>query len=118
MTAGRSDFIPLRWPPQAKTVHVQVTEYFLAYQCSTNNMDWSPAALFDAGNSRCGRTTSDRDSRWAGSRSSTSWGFPLGMQIPPGGGPGYESLLRIEIKASANFGLHGESLEVEIDRPG
>jgi len=42
LTAGRSDFIPLRWPPQAKTVHVQVTEYFLAYQCSTNNMGLEP----------------------------------------------------------------------------
>ena len=31
-----------------KIVNVQVTEYFPGYQCSINNMDWSPAVMFDA----------------------------------------------------------------------
>ena len=31
-----------------KTVNVHVTEYFPGYQCSINNMDWSPAVMFDA----------------------------------------------------------------------
>src|ERR1017187_3310246 len=45
--AGRDNIVPLA-TMAGKTVNVQVTEYFPGYQCSTNNMDWSPAVMFDA----------------------------------------------------------------------
>ena len=45
--AGGSNIVP-RATMAGKTVNVQVTEYFPGYQCSINNMDWSPAVMFDA----------------------------------------------------------------------
>ena len=44
--AGRGNIV-LR-AMTGKIVNVQVTEYFLGYQCSISNMDWSPAVMFDA----------------------------------------------------------------------
>jgi len=45
--AGGSNIVP-RATMAGKAVNVQVTEYFPGYQCSINNMDWSPAVMFDA----------------------------------------------------------------------
>jgi hypothetical protein len=49
LTSGRSNIVP-RATLAGKTVNVQITEYFPGYQCSSNNMDWSPAVMFDADN--------------------------------------------------------------------
>jgi hypothetical protein len=46
-SAGGGNIVP-RATMAGKTVNVQVTEYFPGYQCSINNMDWSPAVMFDA----------------------------------------------------------------------
>ena len=104
-----------------KTVNVQVTEYFPGYQCSINNMDWSPAVMFDA-------ITPFPDVRanyFPIEISADGWfpvvdelGAPLGIQIQPV--PGhitYEALLRIEVVADSSFGVTG-TLEIEFQRPG
>jgi hypothetical protein len=49
--ASRGNIVP-RATMAGKTVNVQVTEYFSGYQCSINNMDWSPAVMFDRRNDR------------------------------------------------------------------
>jgi hypothetical protein len=104
-----------------KTVNVQVTEYFPGYQCSINNMDWSPAVMFDARN-----PFSDvRTNHFPLEITADGWfpvvdelGSPLGIQIQPvPGNITYEALLRIEVVASPSFGVTG-TLEIEFDRPG
>jgi hypothetical protein len=104
-----------------KTINVQVTEYFPGYQCSINNMDWSPAVMFDA-------VTPFSDVRanyFPIEISADGWfpvvdelGSPLGIQIQPvPGNITYEALLRIEVVADASFGVTG-TLEIEFERPG
>jgi hypothetical protein len=118
--AGRDNIVP-RATMAGKTVNVQVTEYFPGYQCSINNMDWSPAVMFDA-------ITPFADVR-------TNYfpieitddgyfpvvdelGSPLGIEIRPNKGHlNYEALLRIETNANDTFGVLAQ-LEIEFDRPG
>jgi hypothetical protein len=118
--AGRANIIP-RATLAGKTVNVQVTEYFPGYQCSINNVDWSPAVMFDA-------ITPFPDVRanyFPIEITVDGWfpvvdelGAPLGIQIQPVlGNITYEALLRIEVVASPNFGVAG-TLEIEFDRPG
>src|SRR5450756_1481876 len=103
-----------------KTVHVQVTEYFPVYQCSINNMDWSPAVMFDAAT-----PFPDVRKNYFPIEIVDGWfpvvdelGSPLGIQIQSvPGNIYYEALLRIEVSASSNFGVTG-TLEIEFDRPG
>lgn len=102
-----------------KTVNVQVTEYFPGYQCSTYNMDWSPAMMFDAANPFL-----DVRKNYFPITIVDGWfpvvdelGSPLGIQIKPAVALDYEALLRIETRANTNFGVSGV-LEVEFDRPG
>jgi len=117
---GQSNLVP-RATLAGNTVHVQVTEYFPGYQCSINNMDWSPAVMFDA-------TTPFPDVRtnyFPIEITVDGWfpvvdelGSPLGIQIQPvSGNIYYEALLRIEVAPSSSFGVTG-TLEVEFDRPG
>jgi hypothetical protein len=118
--ASRGNIVP-RATMAGKTVNVQVTEYFPGYQCSINNMDWSPAVMFDA-------ITPFPDVRanyFPIEISADGWfpvvdelGAPLGIQIQPV--PGhitYEALLRIEVVADSSFGVTG-TLEIEFQRPG
>ena len=103
-----------------KTVYVQVTEYFPGYQCSINNMDWSPAVMFDAATPfpdvRRNYFPIDIVDGWF--PVVDELGSPLGIQIQPvPGNISYEALLRIEVAASSSFGVTG-TLEVEFDRPG
>ena len=120
LSNGQSNLVP-RATLAGNTVHVQVTEYFPAYQCSTNNMDWSPAVMFDA-------VTPFADVRknyFPIEIPGDGWfpvvdelGSPLGIQIQPvSGNIYYEALLRIEVAPSSSFGVTG-TLEVEFDRPG
>jgi hypothetical protein len=104
-----------------KTVNVQITEYFPGYQCSINNMDWSPAVMFDAAT-----PFSDvRKNYFPIEITADGWfpvvdelGAPLGIQIQPvPGNITYEALLRIEVVADASFGVTG-TLEIEFERPG
>ena len=104
-----------------KTVNVQVTEYFPGYQGSINNMDWSPAVMFDAATP----FPDVRKNYFPIEITADGWfpvvdelGSPLGIQIQPvPGNIYYEALLRIEVAASFSFGVTG-TLEVEFDRPG
>jgi hypothetical protein len=104
-----------------KTVNVQVTEYFPGYQCSINNMDWSPAVMFDAATP----FPDVRANYFPIEISADGWfpvvdelGSPLGIQIQPvPGNISYEALLRIEVAASSSFGVTG-TLEIEFQRPG
>ena len=103
-----------------KTVNVQVTEYFPGYQCSINNMDWSPAVMFDAitpfSDVRTNYSPIDIVDGWF--PVVDELGSPLGIQIQPvPGNITYEALLRIEVVASQSFGVTG-TLEIEFDRPG
>ena len=106
LTADRSDFIPTL-SLEGQTVYVQITEYFPGYQCSTNNMDWSPAVMFDADN-----PFQDVRKNYFPISIVGGWfpvvdelGSPMGIQIrPAAGGLDYEALLRIETNADANFG--------------
>jgi len=119
LTAGHSDIVP-RATLAGKTVNVQVTEYFPGYQCSINNMDWSPAVMFDA-------ITPFPDVRknYFPIAIADGWfpvvdelGSPLGIEIQPvSANINYEALLRIEVVASSSFGVTG-TLEIEFDRPG
>jgi hypothetical protein len=100
---------------------VQVTEYFPGYQCSINNMDWSPAVLFDAATP----FADVRKDYFPISITPDGWfpvvdelGSPLGIQIrPTSAGLNYEALLRIETNGNADFGARAQ-LEVEFDRSG
>ena len=120
LTVGRRDLVPLT-SLAGKTVNVQVTEYFPAYQCSINNMDWSPAVMFDA-------VTPFADVRknyFPIEIPGDGWfpvvdelGSPLGIWIKPTeSGLDSECQLRIETLAGADFGATAV-LEVEFDRPG
>jgi hypothetical protein len=120
LTGGQSNIVP-RATMAGKTVNVQVTEYFPGYQCSINNMDWSPAVMFDA-------ITPFPDVRkdyFPIAITADGWfpvvdelGSPLGIEIRPvPGNVTYEALLRIEVVASPSFGVTG-TLEIEFDRPG
>ena len=119
LTAGRSDIVP-RAALAGKIVNVQVTEYFPGYQCSTNNMDWSPAVMFDAAT-----PFSDvRTSYFPIEITADGYfpvvdelGLPLGIEIRPKAGLNYEALLRIETNANDDFGVTTR-LEIEFDRPG
>ena len=99
---------------------MQLTEYYPAYQCSTNNMDWSPAILFDAA-----MPFSDvRADYFPIAITADGWfpvvdelGSPLGLEIQPTTLLQYEALLRIETVAMSSYGVTAQ-LEIEFDRPG
>ena len=118
--AGGSNIVP-RATMAGKTVNVQVTEYFPGYQCSINNMDWSPAVTFDAATP----FPDVRKDYFPIAITVDGWfpvvdelGSPLGIEIQPVlGNITYEALLRIEVVASSSFGVTG-TLEIEFDRPG
>jgi hypothetical protein len=120
LSNGNSNFVP-RATMAGKTVNVQVTEYFPGYQCSINNMDWSPAVMFDAATP----FPDVRTNYFPIEITADGWfpvvdelGSPLGIQIQPvSGNIYYEALLRIEVAASSSFGVTG-TLEVEFARPG
>ena len=119
LTNGRSNLIPLA-TMAGKAVNVQVTEYFPGYQCSTNNMDWSPAVMFDA-------VTPFPDVQTNYFPISIradgyfpvvdELGNPLGIEIRPKGGLVYAALLRIATVANDDFGFLTQ-LEIEFNRPG
>jgi hypothetical protein len=99
---------------------VQITEYFPGYQCSINNMDWSPAVIFDAAT----LFPDMRTNYFPIEISADGWfpvvdelGSPLGIQIQPRTALTYEALLRIETLASPSYGVSG-TLEIEFARPG
>ena len=104
-----------------KTVNVQITEYFPGYQCSTNNMDWSPAVMFDA----ITPFSDVRKNYFPIEITADGYfpvvdelGSPLGIEIRPKKGHlNYEALLRIETNANDTFGVLAQ-LEIEFDRPG
>ena len=120
LTNGQNNIVP-RATMAGKTVNVQVTEYFPGYQCSINNMDWSPAVMFDVDTP----FPDVRANYFPIKISADGWfpvvdelGAPLGIQIQPvPGHMTYEALLRIEVVADASFGVTG-TLEIEFERPG
>ena len=99
-----------------KAVNVQVTEYFPGYQCSTNNMDWSPAVMFDA----ITPFSDVRKNYFPIEITADGYfpvvdelGSPLGIEIRPKKGHlNYEALLRIETNANDTFGVLAQ-LEIE-----
>jgi hypothetical protein len=104
-----------------KTVNVQVTEYFPGYQCSINNMDWSPAVMFDAATP----FLDVRANYFPIAITADGYfpvvdelGSPLGIEIRPKKGHlNHEALLRIETNANDTFGVRAQ-LEVKFERPG
>src|SRR5450759_480109 len=99
LSNGQSNIVP-RATMAGKTVHVQVTEHFPGYQCSINNMDWSPAVMFDAATPfpdvRKNYFPIDIVDGWF--PVVDELGSPLGIQIQPVlGNITYEALLRIEV---------------------
>jgi len=114
---GRSNLVP-RSSLAGKTLNVQVTEYFPAYQCSTNNTDWSPAVMFDPATPFV-----DATANYFPIQIKDGW-FPVvdelgsfvGIQIQPKGKLEFEALLRIATAANPTYGLT-RVLEIEFDRP-
>ena len=95
------------------------TEYFPGYQCSINNLDWSPVVLFDTANpfpdaSQAYFPVDIENGRFP---VVDELGVPTGLQIQPTTLLEYEYLFRIETRADSTYGVRA-ILEVEFDRPG
>jgi hypothetical protein len=102
-----------------QTVNVLFTEYYPGYQCSTNNLDWSPVVLFDPVNPFPDVTQDyfpiDIKDGWF--PAVDELGRPTGITFQPVGKPDSEALIRLEMVADPNYGTSA-ALEVDFSKPG
>lgn len=117
LTNGKRDLIPLA-SLAGLDVTVLFTEYFPGYQCSINNLDWSPVVLFDPEN-----PFPDVTQNYFPISIVDGWypvvdelGRALGTSFQPLSNPTTEYLLRIENQISASYGVTSQ-LEVDFEYP-